>query len=233
MLYGKRIYESQTPQSHVRTQKMILNKAFQYKYTLYLTTAVLGGISIFFAPIYYFINQNYTFFTNLAYDTHPALVTHLEREVIWLSVFMVVSLAFIAGMTLAIGLRMTKNLLSPLVQMEKHMKKLMYGHWHIPDYKISHEDDFRDLALTYDYFYRSLKANTEAELKLIEKLSIDPQNREAYAAWKNLIVIKRSLLGLQELPFEESNVQPLSRNGPDFNGNDASSNEAELRRRVS
>lgn len=233
MLYGKRIYESQTPQSHVRTQKMILNKAFQYKYTLYLTTAVLGGIGIFFAPIYYFINQNYTFFTNLAYDTHPALVTHLEREVIWLGVFMVVSLAFIAGMTLAIGLRMTKNLLSPLVQMEKHMKKLMYGHWHIPDYKISHEDDFRDLALTYDYFYRSLKANTEAELKLIEKLSIDPQNREAYAAWKNLIVIKRSLLGLQELPFEESNVQPLSRSGPDFNGNDASSNEAGRRRRVS
>ncbi|MBS1971373.1 MAG: hypothetical protein JSU04_13780 [Bdellovibrionales bacterium] len=242
MLYGKRIYEPQSRLSHNRSQKMILNKAFQYKYTVFLMTAVLGGALLFFIPAYYFISQNYTLFTNLAYDTQPALVTHLEREVVWLGVFMVLSLVIIGGFTLVAGLRMTKNLLAPLVQMEKHMKELMYGHWHIPDYKITNEDDFRDLAMTYDYFYRSLKANTEAELKLIEKLSIDPQNREAYAAWKNLITIKRSRLGLQELPFEEFTVQPLSRNGPDFeaekakaaaNGPDVVSIEAGRRRRVS
>lgn len=219
MLYGKRIYEPQSRLSHARTQKMILNKAFQYKYTVFLMTAIIGGILLFFAPAYYFINQNYALFINLAYDTQPALITHLEREVVWLGVFMVVSLGVIASMTLLVGLRMTKNLLAPLVQMEKHMKELMYGHWHIPDYKIDQDDDFRDLAVTYDYFYRSLKANTEAELKLIEKLSIDPQNREAYAAWKNLIMIKRSRLGMQEVPFEEFNVQPLSRTGVGFKAN--------------
>ena len=241
MLYGKRIYEPQSRLSHNRPQKMILNKAFQYKYTVFLMTAVLGGALLFFLPAYYFISQNYTLFTNLAYDTQPALVTHLEREVVWLGIFMVLSLAFIGGLTLVAGLRMTKNLLAPLVQMEKHMKELMYGHWHIPDYKITHEEDFRDLAMTYDYFYRSLKANTEAELKLIEKLSIDPQNREAYAAWKNLITIKRSRLGMQELPFEEFNVQPLSRSGPDFGADrKAASNDPDVvsiaagrRRRVS
>jgi len=199
MLYGKRIYEPQSRLSHQRHQKMILNKAFQYKYTAFLMTAVLGGILLFFLPAYYFINQNYHLFINLAYDTHPSLVTHLEREVIWLGVFMALSVVFLAAMTITIGLRMTKNLLAPLVQMEKHMKELMYGHWHIPDFKISQDDDFRDLSMTYDYFYRSLKANTEAELKLIEKLSIDPQNREAYAAWKNLMSIKRSRLGISEI----------------------------------
>lgn len=240
MLYGKRIYEPQSRLSHSRSQKMILNKAFQYKYTVFLMTAVLGGALLFFIPAYYFISQNYTLFTSLAYDTQPALVTHLEREVVWLGVFMVLSLGIIGGLTLIAGLRMTKNLLAPLVQMEKHMKELMYGHWHIPDYKITQEEDFRDLAMTYDYFYRSLKANTEAELKLIEKLSIDPQNREAYAAWKNLITIKRSRLGMQELPFEEFTVQPLSRKGPDFTSDkektsapDVVSIEAARRRRVS
>jgi hypothetical protein len=198
-------------------------------------TAIIGGATLFFAPAYYFINQNYVLFTNLAYDIQPALVTHLEREVVWLGIFMVLSLALISGMTLFIGLRMTNNLLAPLVDMEKHMKKLMFGHWHIPDYKIANEDDFRDLAMTYDYFYRSLKANTEAELKLIEKLSIDPQNREAYASWKNLIMIKRSRIGMPELQFEELNVQPLSRNGPIFKSSesDVVSIEAERRRRVS
>lgn len=240
MLYGKRIYEPQSRQSHNHSQKMILNKAFQYKYTLFLMTAMIGGITLFFAPAYYFIKQNYILFTSLAYDTQPALVTHLEREVVWLGVFMALSLAVISGMTMFIGLRLTKNLLAPLVQMEKHMKELMHGHWHIPDYKIAIEDDFRDLSMTYDYFYRSLKANTEAELKLIEKLSIDPQNREAYAAWKNLIMIKRSRLGTQDTPFEEFNVQPLSRSGPFFETNDNNSSgsdvvsiEAGRRRRVS
>ncbi len=226
MLYGKRIYESQSRRSSKRSRKIILNRAFQYKYTLFLMTSVIGGVLLFFAPAYYFINQNYTLFTKLAYDTQPALVTHLEREVIWLEVFMVLSLCLVAGMTLLIGLRMTKNLLAPLMQMEKHMKELMYGHWHIPDYKIATDDDFRDLALTYDYFYRSLKANAEAELKLIERFSIDPQNREAYAAWKNLIMINRSRLGMQELPFEEFN-------GTKTNENDVVSIEAERRRRAS
>jgi hypothetical protein len=179
-------------------------------------TAVVGSAFLFFAPSYYFIQQNYKLFLSQANDTKPGLITHLERELVWMAVFMVLSLGVLLGMTLFIGLRMTKNVLAPLVQMESHMKELMYGHWYIPDYKIAQEDDFRDLSLTYDYFYRSLKVNTEAELKLIEKLSIDPQNREAYAAWKNLIMIKRSRLGIQDAPFEEFNVQPLSRQGPVF-----------------
>jgi hypothetical protein len=216
MIYGKRIYESQPHKSQHRPQKFILNKAFQFKYTWYLMTAVTGSAVLFFAPAYYFIQQNYQLFVTLAYDTQPTLVNHLERELVWMAIFMALSLGIIMGLTLVIGLRMTKNLLAPLVQMEKHMKELMYGHWYIPDYKISHEDDFRDLALTYDYFYRSLKVNTETELKLIEKFSIDPHNREAYAAWKNLIMIKRSRLGTQDTPFEEFNVQALSAQGPQF-----------------
>ena len=108
------------------------------------------------------------------------------------------SIAAIAGVTLFLSIRMTKNLLAPLISMEKHMHQLMLGQWHIEDYKIPEEDDFRDLSMTYDYFYRALKANTETELKLLEKLSIDPQNREAYAAWKHLLLEKRSRLGLTE-----------------------------------
>jgi len=203
-------------------------------------TAVTGGALIFFAPAYYFISQNYDLFKALAYDNSPGLINHLEREVIWLAIFMALSLGLIAGLSLLIGAIVTKNLLAPLLQMEAHMKELMYGNWHIPDYKVAREDDFKDLAVTYDYFYRSLKANTEAELRLIEKLSIDQHNREAYAAWKNLILIKRSRLGIQDLPLEDFTVQPLSRKGPKFknkedelNDPDVMSIESARRRRAS
>ena len=90
------------------------------------------------------------------------------------------------------------------------MHKLMLGQWNVPDYPIPEEDDFRDLSMTYDYFYRSLKANTETELKLLEKLSIDPQNREAYAAWKHLLSEKRSRLGIQEEFITSENVLELN-----------------------
>ncbi len=175
-----------------------------------MVTAVVGGAVLFLLPSYFFINQNYNLFTSLAYDTHPHLVQHLEREVTWLRIFLAASFLFLTGVTLLLSIRMTRNLLSPLIMMEKHMHKLMLGQWNVPDYPIPEEDDFRDLSMTYDYFYRSLKANTETELKLLEKLSIDPQNREAYAAWKHLLSEKRSRLGIQEEFITSENVLELN-----------------------
>ncbi|QLY24962.1 hypothetical protein [Bdellovibrio sp. KM01] len=198
MLYGRRVIEPQRVPHGSGRKRFILNKAFQYKYSWYMITAFAGGALLFFIPAYYFIAQNYELFKTLAYDTQPRLVEHLEREMVWLRVFLGASIVAITAVTLFLSIRMTKNLLAPLIRMEKHMHQLMLGQWHIDDYVIPEEDDFRDLSMTYDYFYRALKANTETELKLLEKLSIDPQNREAYAAWKHLLAEKRARLGFKE-----------------------------------
>jgi len=163
-----------------------------------MITAVAGGALLFLLPAYYFLQQNYHLFTSLAYDSAPTLLSHLDREVSWLQIFFVSSFFFITGMIFVLSIKMTRNILSPLIRMEKHLNQLMLGHWSIPDFKTHEKDDFRELSMTYDYFYRSLKANTEAEVKLLEKLAIDPQNREAYAAWKSLLHTKRSRLGIEE-----------------------------------
>ncbi|QDK36672.1 hypothetical protein [Bdellovibrio sp. NC01] len=210
MLYGRRVIEPQRVPHGQGSKRYILNKAFQYKYCWYMITAVAGGALLFFLPTFYFVSQNYELFKTLAYDTQPHLVQHLEREITWLRVFLAAAFVLITSVTLFLSMRMTKNLLSPLVTMEKHMHHLMLGQWNIPDYHIPAEDDFRDLSMTYDYFYRSLKANTETELRLLEKLSIDPQNREAYAAWKNLLAIKRSRLGIKEEFITNESVVELS-----------------------
>lgn len=210
MLYGRRVIEPQRASQGPDARRFILNKSFQYKYCWYMVTAVAGGAILFLLPAFYFINQNYDLFKTLAYDTHPHLVQHLEREVTWLRIFLAASFLFLTGVTLFLGVRMTKNLLSPLIKMEQHMHKLMLGQWNIPDYSLPEEDDFRDLSMTYDYFYRSLKANTETELKMLEKLSIDPQNREAYAAWKHLLSEKRSRLGIPEEFITSENVAEMN-----------------------
>lgn len=210
MLYGRRVIEPQRAPQEYNPRRFILNKAFQYKYSWYMITAIVGATLLFLLPAYFFITQNYELFKSLAYDTHPNLVSHLEREVTWLKVFLGVSVVFLCGVTLFLSIRMTKNLLSPLVSMERHMHQLMLGQWHIPDYAMPVDDDFRDLSMTYDYFYRALKANTETELKLLEKLSIDPSNREAYAAWKQLLSEKRARLGIEEEFILNENVSSLS-----------------------
>lgn len=198
MFYGRRAPESLRTQQAPGHQRFILNKAFQYKYAWYMITAVAGGVLLFFLPAYYFLQQNYHLFSTLAYDSAPTLLSHLDREVTWLQTFFISSFVFVAAMTLILSIRMTRNILSPLIRMEKHLHQLMLGHWSIPDFKMHENDDFRELSMTYDYFYRSLKANTEAELKLLEKLNVDPHNREAYAAWKSLVSMKKSRLGIEE-----------------------------------
>lgn len=210
MLYGRRVIEPQRVPQGLKPRRFILSASFQYKYSWYMITAVAGAALLFLLPSFYFINQNYELFKSLAYDTHPHLIEHLEREITWLKVFLGASVVFLIGVTLFLSLRMTKNLLSPLVSMERHMHQLMLGQWHIPDYHLPEEDDFRDLSMTYDYFYRALKANTETELKLLEKLSIDPQNREAYAAWKHLLAEKRARLGIKEEFLTNESVVTLS-----------------------
>ena len=148
-----------------------------------------------FGAAFYFLNQNFQLFTALAFDTHPGLVQHLEREVAWLRGFMAVSFVLIVLSTLVLTLRMTRKLIDPLVRMEKHMRKLTQGEWDVPDL-INQENDFNELLATYDYFYRSLKIMTESEMELLQKLHVDPANREAYAAWKTLLESKSKRLGV-------------------------------------
>lgn len=202
MLYGKRILEPQRAIQRKGHRKLIVNGAFQSKYVTFLAIAVGGSALLFFLPAIFFIRQNYELFSRLAYDTAPSLVNHLDREVHWLTIFMGLSLVSICTITFVMGYKVTRNLLSPLVSMEKHMRQLMMGNWSVVDFEVPEEEDYKDLSITYDYLYRSLKANTEVELDLLERLAVDPQNREAHAAWTQLITLKRERLGMPTTTFD-------------------------------
>jgi hypothetical protein len=193
MFYGRRRIDPGLVKNSPK-RKWILDRNFQLNYTSYLTLAVAGSSLMAFGAVFYFLNQNFELFTSLAFDTHPGLVVHLEREVVWLKFFIAVCFVLIVLSTLFLTLRMTSKLIDPLVLMEKHMRKLTQGEWDIADLH-NQETDFNELLSTYDYFYRSLKMMTESELNLLKKLHVDPANREAYAAWKTLLENKSKRLG--------------------------------------
>lgn len=205
MMYGRRYYKAEYLSSKTQMGKSEAFKAFQQRYARAMFLAVIGGSLLFFLPTLYFIQQNYELFSGIALDTAPQLMSHLERETKWLFNFMTISLVTVATVTFYLSLRMTKNIMSPLGVINKHMSKLMVGAWNTPEISIRDEDEFKDLALTYDYFHRALKAVAESELKSLEKLNIDPQNREAFRIWKQLMEEKRARLGYSHLDDQALN----------------------------
>lgn len=153
-----------------------------------------GAVLLFTLPALLFLEQNYEIFVRLAYDIQPGLVKHLEREVLWMRVFLGGGALATVGIGLFFVRRLARSFLDPIERVDRHLNALTHGRWREPTPQTPGEDAFRELFLTYDYFHRSLVANAEKDLRLLEKLNIDPSNREAHAAWNTLLASLRHRL---------------------------------------
>jgi len=180
------------PKKQWRTEHL----SFQRKYTAFLLAAIFGAVALFLAVASYQMHSNYVIFRQLAFDTSPELVSHMEREMTEFGLMVVATLVAVFAFCLVIGMRMTANIVRPLIHLERHMKKVTNGDWASPDFRFRDDEELAGLLDTYSYMYRSLRAHTEMEIKMLEKLSIDPQNREAMMIWKSLVAQKRSQLNL-------------------------------------
>jgi hypothetical protein len=228
MIYGRRFFEKskpwqqsnndyRLPSKEARNQGQALKwtyRQFQLKYIIFLAAGAIGASLVFMIPAWYFSHQNFSIFKALAYDVQPDLIVHLEREIQWLKGFLVACLALMAIFSVSMAYRIINAILGPLIGLENHMRKVALGDWKNEDFHQRSEDDFRSLATTYSYLYRSLRAQNEADLRQLEKLSIDPHRREAHMAWQTLIQTKRTQLGLENQssdPAVEISLVPQKR----------------------
>ncbi len=176
------------------------HRSFQWKYTGFLVAAVFGTVALFLGVAFYQVQQNYEIFKQLAFATNPELVMHLDREIVGFGLFALATLGAVFVFCLVLGLRFTANVIKPVIHLERHMKKVTQGDWSHPDFRFRSNDDLSDLLDTYSYMYRSLRAHTEHEIKLLEKIAIDPNNRESLVIWKTLVQQKRAQLKLPNRP---------------------------------
>ncbi|MBX3039396.1 MAG: hypothetical protein KF789_01655 [Bdellovibrionaceae bacterium] len=180
------------------------DRAFAYRILAGLGVGLLGCFLLFLVPAVFFIEQNYEIFTALAYDVKPGLVEHLEREIIWLRFF----LGTAAFATAAVGVlfvrRIVRHLLKPLEDIEDHLRALSQGQWHHPMPGAPSSETYRTFFISYDNFQRSLKLQAENELRLLQKISVDPNQRDAQMAWQALLAMQKSKLGLTEEQLTES-----------------------------
>ena len=196
MIYGRRLFDKSLEEPFRRKPAMrvfrIVNSAYQWKYTWYFNAFLLFSILIFLGPLWYFQSQNYATFMSLAQKTAPNLLEHLERETMWLLGFSIFSLVALFALTTWVTLRMTSNIIGPLISLERHMWKVTTGDWSSEDFRIRADDDFRELADTYSYMYRSLRAQAASEIKLLERVVVDPSQKDSYNAFMTLMNLKRT-----------------------------------------
>lgn len=212
MIYGPRIIENNSQGKFNSRRKMILHKTFQYKYTGLLLMAIMASLAIYIVPTFYFVNQNYDLIMNMAYQTEPGLVDHLTREIRWLNAFLFISTASVLAFSAYIGIRLTAKIVGPLIGLENHMKKVMYGNFTSAPLKSRENDELKNLIRTYEHMYVTLKNQVESDLAELKKLNIDPNQREAFNTWRNLIVTKEHQLDIQAA----SNVHVLTSVGAEL-----------------
>ena len=229
MIYGKRFFDKSKAiefkteaelradhdqQAHDRRSHLALRwlyRSFQLKYVLFLTAAGIGCVVAFVGPIWFFLSQNYGIFQKLAYDVNPQLLEHLDRELIWLKALMIVAILGLGCFCAWIALKVTDSIISPLIGLERHMKKITLGDWSAEDFRTRATDDFRSLTSTYSYLYRAMRAQTLSDIRMLEKLMIDPKDHEAMQTWSTLINSKRQQLGFKEVPLStDANVASTS-----------------------
>lgn len=205
MVYGRRFFENQEDisnfdHSHFSNKKKqdagSAYQAFRTKYILYLIVATVGSLLIFILPTIFFIKQNYKIFETLAYDVHPQLLIHLDREYEWLLGFMVISVLALCLFGLWIGIRITNAVIQPLNSMENHMKQVIVGNLETSEFRQTQaSEDLQSLFDTYNYLYKSLRAQTTLDIRSLQKIVVDPSHREAYQIWKNLLQNKQEQVG--------------------------------------
>jgi hypothetical protein len=157
----------------------LINKDFQLKYTGYLVTSALLSALIVGGPTYYFLNQNYDIFLNLAYSMSPDIVYHLMQEKTWITGFFIFSLMTLVVFHFYFGVRLTFRMVGPILALRKHMDMVTRGHMYQRPLHVRSDDEFHDLIQNYNYLYKTLKAQNSFDIKKLQSLKFylkDPQS---------------------------------------------------------
>lgn len=205
MIYGRRFSEKNQPQQNqmglwkdatkINKNRKAPNWSLQFRYAPPFVFAGLISSLLFIGPAWYFTSENFSIFQKIAYDTDPHLISYLEREIVWLSFFLIAALVINVCFNLYTSFRLTKSVMDPLSKLERHMYQVIQGNWDdLPEFSWQ-DKEMENFANTYFYFFETLRLDAEEELRTLQQLTIDPDNKPAAANLESLIKIKKAQLG--------------------------------------
>jgi hypothetical protein len=211
MIYGRKILESKKfvrsePIKQVAHPKItgaasnfgqFYYRDLSHKHILACILAAMGSIILFLGPAAYFLQDNYSIFYKLAYETQPGLVQHLERELAWFYILAIFACVSSAITTYWLVSRLMKSLLTPLKNLERHLHQSLEGEW-LPTPEIKPESEFPTLLESYRRFQLYLKNSAVQDLEFLGQIQIDPNDKLSSSVKSQLIENKKKFLNQLE-----------------------------------
>lgn len=178
MYYGrKKTFELKTSVSSKTKGFFVSN--FQRKYSAFILTAFLGCGLLFILPAAWYINSNFDLLSQLALDTSPVLLVHLEREIQWLNIYLFLTLAGLATSCLVLTRKLTYNLIEPAQSIERFLRSLQDGSYANESLEVSNDHDLKELAETAMLLQKKLYTDAINHKAHLDRLTTDVHSREA------------------------------------------------------
>ncbi len=171
-----------------------VDREFQLRYVLIVMASGFLGAAFSLIPLYYFLEQNYNIFFELAFKAAPGIIDQLNREQTWIRIFSLSSFFSMVVFFSFVAYRMTSRIVGPLKVLRNHLKQITRGNWRLNPIKVRDADEFQDLVEAYNYFYSSYRKMIQRDLQRLKTLNIDPSNRDAYLAWNQMLEEKNRQL---------------------------------------
>lgn len=190
-------------QRKARRFHYLIHKNFQIKYTWYLVASALMSGLFVGGPIYYFLNQNYDIFLNMAYSLSPEIVSHLTQEKRWFTGFFIFSILALVVFHFYYGLRLTFRMAGPIMALKRHIDQVTKGHLYQNPLHIRQDDEFHDLITKYNYLYKTLRAQSSFDIKKLENIKYKTKNLEANQLIEEMILEKTSQISDPSLKLEQ------------------------------
>lgn len=204
--------------THQRRTTRFIDRDFQVRYGSVVIGAALLGALVSLLPIYFFLDQNYRIFLDLAHLYSPGLMDNLERERIWVTMLLFSGFSGLTIFFLVLSFRLTNRIVGPLRVLRNHLRRMSRGQWFMAPVRVRDSDEFQDLIDSYNYFYESFRTQLRRDLDMLRRLRVDPADRASYEAWRILVEEKSLQLNVKsELPppFITGAPSGLSAESPD------------------
>jgi len=181
------IHPPQNRYSALPNSTLNLEKPFQKRYIGLLIFFMLASFVISLGPAIMFFEENYQIFKHLAFKNSPELISHLNREKMWIFIFLttipLASILFCSYYCFRLACRITK----PIEELQNHIRSFAKGNLGLLPLKINANHEFNELSEFYNNLYRSIQQENLEDLDLLKKIVIDARNHQSNKILKELI----------------------------------------------
>lgn len=165
-------------------------------YAIFFIVTGLMCQLLFFIPLYYFFEQNYSVFTELSFDSAAPLVEHLGRERQWLRGFLISAVIAQALFFLVFGSKIFHRIFSPIEVIKKKITSLSKGYWRPWPLKLRKRDELSEIVENLNYLSATLHAHAKNEIQILSKIRKNLQDPEQIFLMDQMLQIKSRQTGL-------------------------------------